>query len=1511
MTPTPSPQRQPIAIVGMGVLFPGAADLRNYWANLVEGRDAITDVPPRRWDARFYEPNPAGTRRPDQIACRRGGFVDDLAVAEPQRTGLDPDLARELEPEQLIALQVAAAAIEDAGGTGRLGDLGRAGVVLGRSGYMSPSLVRLDQRVRTARQLVHTLGTLMPSLTADDLERVRTAFTDALGPPESPQAALGLVPSLTASRIAGRLKLQGPAYTVDAACASSLVAVDAAVGELTAGRCDTVLAGGVHHSHDVTLWSVFSQLGVLSASQHSRPFHAGADGMLIGEGTGIVVLKRLEDALAAGDRVYAVIRGTAVASDGTDGTGADPAGPAAVMCQAWAAAGLDPAARDAVGLIEAHGAGTRAGDAAELAALLAVFGPAGDDNLAVLGSVKAQIGHAMAAAGVAGLIKAALAVHHGVLPPMLDCDQPNPAMAATRFRPLQVASPWVSAGPRRAGVSAFGFGGINAHVVLEQAAGPAAREAGPAPRTRVTVDEPEAVLRFAAPTPDALIELLDGDDATLRQRGAGAPAYSGPGSRLGLVGPTERRLSVARRVARGSRRGGWAAWRGRNDVWLSSEPLLTQGRGRIAFVFPGLEAEFAPRADDVSDFFDLPRVAADADDIGRQGTAVLRIGQIVFRALRRMGVEPDALAGHSIGEWNAMYSSGMYDETTVDDLVFGQVMESIAVHDLDYASLACPVEQALAAIEEFGDITLSHDNAPLQSIVCGPPDSIRQLAAQQRRRNVLVQILPFRSGFHTPMLAPHLGEIERRFSATPIVRAPRRELWSATLADRYPNDPAQIRSLILRHLVEPVRFRPTVLAMYEAGVRVFIQAGQGRLAGLIDDTLGHLPHLTVAANTSRRSGLDQLRRVAVALWVEGGSPRFDVLDPPPAAVVTGERAAAAERDDEPARSATRIRLELGSGLVTLDPGVLPPAVRAEQFAATGLPAWAGRDPLAQELLELLTDTADTAAALLDEAETAASPGWLTPVEPDVPEQPPMESLTTRLTVSVEAMPFLLDHCVAAQRRGWPELADLRPVVPATTIVRLMMDLAERAAPGRVAVGVYELRFERWLPAAPPTDVDTSVQPINDESVSVAFGHYARGVVRLADGYPDSSPPVWPHEGTREEPPILSGPELYAQRWLFHGPRFQTVSTILGHSDQHARAVLAPTSAPGSLLDGAGQVLAYFARANLPERFTIFPGAVDRIETYGPEPAAGTPVSCLMWVAWHDRDYLNAHFQLVADGRVWAEVNGWTSRRFDIRPEIDEAFRFPERRCLSEAMPGGWMMAGDQWADLASRDMFANRYLGAAERDELERQPPRGRRHWLLGRIAAKDAVRSRLWADGHGPVFPAEIRVANAATGAPYAVGQHGLELPELHLSIAHSGELAVAMVRSSAGVGIDIEEIREHPESTMDVALTAAERALLDDLAGRTGLDATTWFTRFWTAKEAAAKSVRTGLGMAPRRFAVHLPEPEPARADRLLVTTPSGQTVAVAVTEVSNPPHLTPRHYVVAWTEPAHHTAQPGGTS
>ncbi|WP_370592929.1 beta-ketoacyl synthase N-terminal-like domain-containing protein [Streptomyces sp. NBRC 110028] len=1684
----------PVAVVGMSVLLPGSPDLDTYWRNLSGGVDAITDVPAGRWDAGFYDPRGGGNgtpAAPDRVYCRRGGFVDTYAHVDAARFGIMPNSVSGTEPDQLIALGVAAAAIADAGGDDHLPDRERVGVVLGRGGYLTPGLARLDQRVRTAHQLVRTLGELLPGLGPGHLDRIRDAFTEQLGP-DRPETAIGLVPNLAASRIANRLDLRGPAYTVDAACASSLVAVDQAVGELASGRCDVMLAGGVHHCHDITLWSVFSQLRALSPSQRIRPFDRAADGLLIGEGTGVVVLKRLADARRDGDRVYAVIRGTGVASDGraTGLVNPDPGGQTRAVRQAWRAAGLDPREADSIGLLEAHGTATPAGDAAELTTLAEVFGPGGEsDGSAVIGSVKSMIGHTMPAAGVAGLVKAALAVHHGWLLPTLHCDDPHPGLASTRFRTLDAATPW-EAPVRRAAVNAFGFGGINAHVVLEQEPAAVVKR-----RPAAVVTEPERVLALAVDTPERLAELLAADDATVR---ATAPApVSGRGAltRLGIVEPTAKRLALARRVVAKGR-----PWRGRNDVWFTPGPLLSGPAGKLAFVFPGLEAEFEPRTDGIAEYFGLSRhtgghpgerygEAARAGDIGRHGVGVFGVGRLLNAALGRMGIVPDAVAGHSVGEWSAMAAGGLYAGEAVDAFLDSFDPDALRVPGVTFAVLGTGAERVLTALAERPDsrIVLSHDNAPSQSMVCGPRDDVEEFVRAMRATGVIAQVLPFQSGFHTPMLAPFLDPIRTLAERFELLLPPRVPVWSGTTAAPYPDTEAEVRRLFVRHLLEPVRFRLLIQALHDAGFRAFVQMGTGQLASLIGDTLQGRDHLVVAANSPHRDGVAQLRRVATALWTEGVPVDPALPRPgararaarPPAPVrlnLDGALISLGERRLGELRDALR---SVGEGAFPTPPlpgteGLRPPAPHqawpppgpvgastdgaapplpatdapchpARPSAASGSPyaaspyaasphaatasaaqatppyaAVAGRDHAAPPLPaagegppeaphaatagagpaappypamagsgHVAPDqvqaspypasagtarvtpqrpatagtarvtpqrpaTASTAQATPPHAASAGAPRHPVPPRPHPgsphhparPTQPPpaapwaaeLDALLREtadvavevvaagragrvsararrydVRVSTEAMPYLRDHCFFPQRPGWPDESDRWPVVPATTIVQHLIDAAAHAADGGgVAVAVHGARFDQWVTATPPSTVAVTVTPsaTNPAHYTATFGRSARGTVQLAPHYPADRPAPWRVDPATERVPEHTAAQIYGERWMFHGPAFQGLTRLTAIGERHMRGTITTPAAPGALLDNVGQLLGYWIMATHTERSVVFPVGMRLMRFYGPHPRPGTEVECLVRIVALTDAALEADVQLLADGQVWAELRGWHDRRFDNHPQTRPVERFPQRNTLSQAQPGGWSLVYERWPDLASRDLIMRNHLGGVERAEYARQPPLGRRQWLLGRIAAKDAVRRWLWERGEGPVFPAEIRVCDDEHGRPYAVGVHGRTLPPLELTLAARAEAGVALVvprhpDKQHGIGIGIEEVADggEPFGPAERELLASVTASVTDSGSS---DTVRWATAFRAAKAAVAKADGTG-----RDATVVGVEPEGADHARLTVevATATGhrpRRYRVCCTTTANPSGLPDREYAVAWTTGPGHRDQ-----
>jgi malonyl CoA-acyl carrier protein transacylase/phosphopantetheinyl transferase len=1049
------------------------------------------------------------------------------------------------------------------------------------------------------------------------------------------------------------------------------------------------------------------------------------------------------------------------------------------------------------------------------------------------------------------------------------------------------------------------------------------------------------------------------------------------------VAPDAKRLALARRaVAKGR------AWRGRGDVWFTPEPLLTPSAGgQLAFVFPGLEAEFTPRLAEVAQHFRLPYTETEGavvGDVARHGIGVLAVGRVLDSALRALGIEPDAVAGHSIGEWSAMLAGGLYDTSTADELLAGFDPDALRVPGVVFAALGAPAHQVEGWLGRRSDVVLSHDNAPGQAMICGPRPAVEEVVQEAREQRIVAQILPFRSGFHTPMLAPYLGPLTEGVRRAPV-REARVPVWSGTTAEPFPAAPEEVRELFVRHLVEPVRFRQLTESMYAAGCRAFVQVGGGQLGSLIADTLHSRDVLTVAAGASRRGGLAQLRRVVSALWSEGRPGAGAALS----RGLASSDSAASAASLRPARGALSrpsvppVRLDLGAASVSL-PHPVRSELRAELLAALGrssksgetdgrLDGLAERFPAVAELRAALTETAETAVTLFagagqrrDSTTTGGRTVELTPQpvaaragtpaagSPGRTGLPPAEARViplwdgvaprggipagggtpavsgsiasgggpadggastdgaapadggghepacrSHLRVSVDEMPYLIDHCFIPQRPGWPELSDRHPVVPATTALRHMMDAAERAFPGRRAIAAYDVRFEKWLTAEPATLVEAVVTPEPDSSrVRVNFGPYARAVLELAEVYPERPRTPW-RCGQAERACEIDAADLYRDRWMFHGPAFQGVTQLTGIGDAHIRGTITVPTAPGALLDNVGQLLGYWILAQHTERRVVFPVGMRGFRFFGPEPPPGTEVECHVKITSITRSVLTADIQLVKDGTVWAQITGWQDRRFTVM-SADLPGGYPERLALSEARLGGWTLLTDRWHDLASRGLAMRTHLGAAERAAFGGHPPRGRRQWLLGRIAAKDAVRHWLWQQGEGAVFPAEIEIRNDSEGQPYAVGVHGRDLPPLDLSLAHKADAAVALVRPSAerehpdtGVGIDIELVTERTEATHRIALNAQERELLAELGESAGEGEEVWFTRFWAAKEAAAKAEGHGLRGRPREFTVLSASPY-----GLLVDS-RRQRHHVRCEHITTSVPGSPHHrYVVAWT-------------
>ncbi|MCF6406654.1 acyltransferase domain-containing protein [Chitinophaga filiformis] len=1374
------------AIIGMSGIFPGAGDIHALWQNIINKRDAIQTVPGNRLDASFFDTR---SNAVDRFYCRKGGFIDDYAWFDPIQFGILPLAVEGTEPEQLLTLSLAQQALQDAG-VPDSAPLDRTGIIIGKGNYTGPGATRAIEIVRTGEQIVQILQSALPGLTEEELNKVKKEFQVKKGR-FGPDTAMGLIPNLVASLVANRLNLGGAAYTIDAACASSLIAVDHAIGELSTGRADMVIAGGVHVSQNAPFWSIFTQLGALSRRQQIRPFDQHADGLLIGEGCGFVVLKRLEDAVRDQDRIYAVIKGTGVSSDGAGTSVMSPSvkGQAKAIRQAWDAAGIDV---QQVGYIEAHGTGTPLGDKTELETLAAIFGQPGKLPKAGIGSVKSMIGHAMPAAGIAGLIKTSLALYYSQLPPTLHCDTPLDIMQQTRFAPVREAQDWnLSDLPKRAGVNAFGFGGINAHVVVEGFS-----DSDLAPRkvfNGIAPGKPQ-VLLLARDSQQALIQALEQKDS-----------HPGQGDyRIALFDPSPERIRKAIKIVERN-----TPWRNKQDIWFTNEPLVSKG-GKVAFLFPGLDGLAGGEIDSVAAHFGLQlsgQSTVDKEGVWDSAIQLLEKSHVLDTALKTLGVYPDMNAGHSLGEWLAGRSSGLAAESSV--LMLLQELNPAAFEQKNtrFLVVGCGYERLSPLLNGVPDIHLSMDNCPQQVILCGTNEAVDQLIPILRTEQIFHQVLPFQSGFHSPFVASKLdllldGINKVEFQDTKI------PLWSATTLDTYPREFEAIRQLSIDHLIKPVRFRQLIEKLYAEGVRVFIQAGSGGLTGFVDDTLKSRSYSAVSANIPTRSGLDQLQRVLAALFVEGKQINLSFLG-----ITPGKEAP----------KGIPVKLELGSPLVR------------DLTALTSLrPAPAKVSVMAEEtpVMRAFLDNCDEISAIQEEIialfnQTTTAPSKRLPVSKE-------------LDISLDNTPYLIDHALLRQKPGWHCADDMDPVIPMTMIFELFADIAAANAPGTKVKSISQIQVFQWMNVATPFKATVKGEWQDPYTVSMSIDKYANALVTLSEEY--SIAPQRSLQHGKSLGITRSSAEIYEQH-MFHGPAYQGIRKIVAVGDKGITGIIESSSGKGSLLDNAGQLFGLWLQLTLQKDRIAFPVKIQEVAFYGDMEDQSGVFECTCELTDINDDTATADFILKRDNKIWAIITGWQNARLEIDEPLWKVSMAPLHNSLSEEIVPGVFLFRNTYQRVVSWDFIMKRYFNQAEKADLRAMLPNKRKERIISRVAVKDAVRALLKKEKQEAYYPIEFEISNDDVGKPFP---EGTMTKDIHVSLAHKDKEAVAIARKGRPVGIDIEVISEKNEGFNELVFHPEELTLI------TTADKAEWIIRCWVAKEAYGKYLGKGLQGNPKKYKI-----------------------------------------------------------
>ena len=891
-----------IAIIGISAVFPDSENKDKFWSLIKNGTDAIREIPDTHWSVDDYYNEDKKAK--DMTYCKTGGFIKPFDF-DPMEFGIAPNNLEAIDSSQLLGLYASKYALEDAGygKNGRKFERESVGVVLGVTGAQKLA-IDLGARLGHPYWKKAVLDAGGPEEMAEDVkERIGSYY-----PEWQEQSFPGLLGNVDSGRISNYFDLGGMNCVIDAACASSLGAIDIACTRLLANREYMMLAGGIDTFNDIFMYMCFSKTPAMAPDGHAKPFSENGNGTCLGEGAGIVVLKRYEDAIKDGDRIYAVIDGIGSGSDGKGASVFAPQekGQVLTIKRAYESADINPLT---VGLIEAHGTGTKVGDGIEVNSLMSVFEPygKGDRNCAV-GSVKSQIGHCKAAAGVAGLIKIAMSLYNKVLPPTIKANPPLKVFTDENchFYVNTTKRPWISDGsyPRRAGVSAFGFGGTNFHCVLEEF---------DEDKKNIDWDSSIQIITFSSDSKNEIsndiknIESLSWEDFC-KKANSNRKTFSKDKKYILTAVVKEEDYNSSNlvqklnKVLEDEKSSPFS-----EGIFFSDKTI----NGKVSAIFPGqgsqkpnmlldvaclfpeavntfdtLEKEFKKAngyyLSDVVYPFERYGVEKDflkiITDTKNAQPALGAVSLGVAKVLKYFGFNPVAAAGHSYGELPSLCFSGKIseDDFAKISVLRGQLMSSSnGIGDRGSMCAVMTDYNTLSEIikEENLDLIIANVNAPKQMVLSGKTSEIEKAVQVISARGITAKQLKVSAAFHSSLISDALVPFSKAVDGVEFKKSAC-DVYSNMTSHKY--EIGKEKDLLAKQLANPVLFADEITNMYNDGIRLFVECGPGaKMTGLINNILADkndYEAISVNSSNGKRNSVFDLALLLARL----GTLRLDI-----------------------------------------------------------------------------------------------------------------------------------------------------------------------------------------------------------------------------------------------------------------------------------------------------------------------------------------------------------------------------------------------------------------------------------------------------------------------------------------------------------------------------------------------------------------------------------------------------------------------------------------------------------